>query len=216
MKKILYISLRVFFVLILIGTVAFFGFRSYFLHQSQVAISQALVVDNAPIIGDKSAPFSIVEFFDYQCPHCAEMSKLVGDVVAGDTQTKVILRPVVFSGQETYLISSLVLAAEQQQAGASVKLHNMIMGLGHIPDLAQVKSIAAEIGIDVARAEKDAQAVDIRAALDKNTALVRRAGFYSVPALIIGDKGFLPRQGLPGINELKLMILDAKSRLNGK
>jgi len=34
-----------------------------------------------------------------------------------------------------------------------------------------------------------------------------------VPALVIGDKGYVPFKTMPGINELRLMMIDAKTRL---
>ena len=214
MKKGFVVFLRVFFVLLFIGTVAFFGFRSYYLNQSANAISEALVIGDAPVIGEKSLPFPIVEFFDYQCPHCSAMSALLNDVVDGDHQTKIILRPVALSGQEAFLISAFVLAAEKQGSGYSVKLHKQIMSMGGIPDFDAVKKLAVSLGIDVSQAEEDSRSEAIGRELAKNTQLVRDVGFYAVPSLIIGDKGYLPRDGMPGINELKMMILDAKTRLN--
>ncbi len=213
MKKSLVIFLRVIFILTVILGAAFFSLRAYFLHESQQAIVAATNVGAAPVVGDSSAPLSIVEFFDYRCEHCAPMSRLVGEVVQGDTQIKIILRPVVFNGEESLQISAFVLAADKQKSGASAAIHHDIMNLSTLPDFATVAKIAASQGIDVARAQKDAESPAIQSELRANTGWVEDIGFYRVPSLIIGGKGYVPDAGLPSVNELKLMIIDAKEKL---
>jgi protein-disulfide isomerase len=214
MKKTLKIFLRVIFVLLAMFAVAIFGWREVVLYQSRSAIESALVIGNMPVIGDKERPFTIVEFFDYRCPHCAPMSRLVDEALGDDTQAKIILRPVVFSGEDSFKVTSFVMAAEKQKAGAAVALHRAIMAMDSLPSFDGVRDIAKTQGIDVAKAESDSSAEDIKSAINQNIRLVRDIGFYSVPALVIGDKGYVPRNGvLPGVNELKLMILDAKTRL---
>lgn len=212
MKKAILISLRViFFVGLMLGA-AIFAARSYYQHQSKLAIDEALVLDGAPVMGDPDRPFTIVEFFDYRCPHCAAMSHLVKDAVGTDSQTKIILRPVVLREEESRKIAGLVLAADQQKAGASIALHTAIMDLPDLPTYAAVLELAEKQGLNVIQAEQDAQTYKTK--LDANTALIQKIGFPRVPAVIIGDKGYAPLDTMPGINEFLLMVLDAKTRLH--
>ena len=37
-------------------------------------------IGNSPVLGDKSAPVTIVEYSDFQCPYCAKGSTLVHDL----------------------------------------------------------------------------------------------------------------------------------------
>jgi len=213
MKKSFIILLRVIFVLIVILLITLFGLRSFFLYESKQAIDTALVVGDAPVLGDVSATFSVVEFFDYRCSHCAVMSALVDEAIADDKTIKIILRPVALIENESFLISSFVLAADKQKDGAGIALHKDIMALGHVPDLVEVQSLARARGINVEQADIDSRREDIRVEVNRNTELVRDIGFGVVPSLVIGDRGYLPRDQMPSVNELKLMILDAKARL---
>jgi protein-disulfide isomerase len=216
MKRPLIVLLRVIFMVGILLAVVFFSGRAYFLHQSQKAIESAVVVADGPVIGDPSSPFSIVEFFDYRCSHCAPMSRLVDSAVTGDAQTKIILRPVVLGDEDSFKIASFVLAVEKQKQGAAAALHRQIMQLDSIPDYQAVVDVAKLQGIDISRAEDDAKLPAVQSALKQNTDWVSDIGFYGVPALIIGDKGYIPHDGMPSVNGLKLMILDAKSRLKIK
>lgn len=214
MKKGIIIFLRVTFVLCVMCAAVFFGARAYFMHESRQAIQLALTLTDAPVMGDKNRPFTIVEFFDYRCPHCPEMAGLVNEAVDGDAQTKVLLRPAVLMDNDSYRIAALVLSADKQKEGMTIALHKQIMALPQIPTYDIVKAMAQSQGIDIEQGEKDALSPAVQDILSKNTKLVKDIGFYGVPALIIGDKGFVPRAVLPSVNELKLMMIDAKTRLN--
>lgn len=212
MKKGLFIFLRVIFVIGAMLVTTYFGFKFYYQAQSDRAIQKSLIAENISFIGNKDAPFTIVEFFDYRCPHCSAMSKLVDEAVNNDPQIKILLRPVVLSDEESLKISALVLAADMQKQGSTLSLHKEIMALPSVPSYDTVKAMAELKNINVEQAEKDGEV--FKSQITKNTSLIKEIGFYAVPSLVIGDKGFVPQGQMPGINELRLMILDAKKRLN--
>jgi|GEM_PF-6243288 len=220
MKKGILIFCRVIFVILAILTVTYLGLKYYFQFESGQAIKKSLLISSQmtdmPVIGDKNNPFTIVEFFDYRCPHCSTVSKLVENSVGQDINkdTKIILRPVVISDNESEKIASFVLAADLQKSGETLKLHKQIMALSAIPSFDSVKAMAAARGLDVVKGESDAEG--FKGILRNNLELLTKIGFYGVPALIIGDKGFMPESGLTGINEMRLMMMDAKTRLETK
>lgn len=213
MKKPLTIFLRVIFVLFVLGGLAVGGLYFYYQHQSSRGIQDSLSLMDAPVIGDRNRPLTIVEFFDYRCSHCSILSRIVDEAIAGDKDVKLVLRPVVLGDPDSFKIATLVLAADMQKPGTTEVLHRQIMGLSDVPSYAQVRAMAEALGIDAAAAESGKNADIIRAIISQNTQLVRDIGFYGVPALVIGDKGFMPQGVMPGVNELRLMMIDAKSRL---
>ncbi len=49
---------------------------------------QALKTNDCPMLGDPKAPVAVVEFSDYQCPHCAVANKPLHDLVTGPEKGK--------------------------------------------------------------------------------------------------------------------------------
>jgi protein-disulfide isomerase len=214
MKKRFIIFVRVIFIVSVIVGAGLFSVRQFYLYQSRQAIQLALLDKDAMVAEHGAAPFPVVEFFDYRCPHCSTMSRLVDDAIEGDKDVKLILRPVQLGDPQSIKIAAFILAADRVRPGASVVLHRAVMQLSSLPDYDEVTSIALSQGLDVKKVEEISQAEDIKNQVIANTKLNREIGFYGVPALIIGDRGYMPRQSMPGINELRLMMLDAKTRLH--
>jgi len=49
---------------------------------------QPLKANDCPVLGDPKAPVAVVEFSDYQCPHCAVANKPLHDLVTGPEKGK--------------------------------------------------------------------------------------------------------------------------------
>lgn len=213
MKRHLLIFFRVIFVLLLMVCGTIFGLRTYYLHQSAQGIEKSLDVSTGAIYGNEKAPFTIVEFFDYRCPHCSTLNKILIEAVGDDLNkdTRILLRPTVVVDDQSFKIAKFVLALDNQQKGKTVAVHKEIMALSEVPTYEAVKAMAGAHGLNVEQAEKDSE--NFKKMISDNTAMAEEVGFTSVPALIIGDKGYFPMVAMPGVNEMRLMIIDAKTRL---
>ena len=51
-----------------------------------------------PVLGDPEAPYLVVEFADFGCPHCAQASAMLKPIVEADPSIQVRFRPFVLSG----------------------------------------------------------------------------------------------------------------------
>ena len=211
-KRPVLIALRITGVVLLMLGAAFFAARAYYQHETKAAIQLAIQMDGSPVIGDRDRPFPVVEFLDYRCAHCAPMARLIDDAIGHDPDIKILLRPVYIGDEDSLKIASLVLAVDKQKAGATESLHRAIMALPEVPTYDTALQLAAQQGLNIVQAEKDA--VDQRAMVAQNTRLLGKIGFSSVPAIIIGDRGYMPFDQIPGINEFLLMVVDAKTRLH--
>lgn len=47
---------------------------------------------NAPVIGNPEGDVTVVEFFDYNCPYCKRAAPVVKNVIAGDSDVRVVYR----------------------------------------------------------------------------------------------------------------------------
>lgn len=53
---------------------------------------------NEPVLGDPQAPYLLVEFADFGCPHCAEASQVLKQLVRQEPSIQVRFRPFPLSG----------------------------------------------------------------------------------------------------------------------
>lgn len=146
---------------------------------------------SSPVLGNPSAPFSVVVFSDYQCPFCARTDDLFHSVVKDpDLKDKVNVVfknfPLPFHDNARPAAKAALAAAEQGKFWEmSQKLYANQQNL--TPD--NFKKWAKEIGLDTAKFEKDLKANDgkyeaaIKADMELGTT---SANVRGTPTILVG------------------------------
>jgi protein-disulfide isomerase len=70
--------------------------------------------ENDPIGGNPNGKVTIVEFFDYQCPHCVDMAPIIDSIVKANPDVRVVYKEFPVRGPLSKLAASAALAANQQ------------------------------------------------------------------------------------------------------
>lgn len=171
-----------------------------------------LAVGESPVKGAKDARVTIVEFSDYQCPYCSRAEPLVEQIV--DAYPKDVQRvykqfPLPMH-PNAMPASKAALAAHKQ--GKFWEMHRKLFdnqtALG--PD--NYKKWAQEIGLDVARFEKDMSAPEVQAQIDKEMQEARGAEVTGTPTIFVNGKRLQPQQrNLEGFKAVIDAALQAKS-----
>src|ERR1041385_4852832 len=68
----------------------------------------------SPVAGNPNGDVTIVEFFDYECPHCKEMAPQVANMMQNDKNLKVIFKPLPIFGSMSVFAAKAGLAAAKQ------------------------------------------------------------------------------------------------------
>jgi protein-disulfide isomerase len=147
-------------------------------------------------LGSPSAPVTLVEYVDMQCPYCDAFSRqvlpgLVQNYVRPGT-VKMIVRPLAFIGPDSVRGRNAVLAAGKQN-----KFFNLMdllyynQGTENTGWLSEsmVKRAATAVGLDLARFDSDrnsSSASTIGAVFDS---LARQQGVRSTPSIFVGKTG---------------------------
>jgi protein-disulfide isomerase len=116
------------------------------------------------------------------------MAPTLEAVVKADPGVRVVLKEMAVLGPGSEIAARYALAAQQQ--GKYLALHAALMAdktPEHQLTEARVKEIAAGIGLDIARLERDSQSADIVVRLQRTRALAQTIGIRGTPGLVIGD-----------------------------
>lgn len=172
----------------------------------------SIAVGESPVKGAKDAKVTVVEFSDYQCPYCGRAEPLVEQIVQAfpkDVQRVYKQYPLPMH-PNALPASKAALAAGKQ--GKFWEMHQKLFdnqaALG--PD--NYKKWAQEIGLDVARFEKDMNAPEIQAQIDKEMQEARAADVTGTPTIFVNGKRLQPQQrNFDGFKAVVDAALQAKS-----
>ena len=161
------------------------------------------------VIGNPQGDVTLVEFLDYNCGYC---KKAVGDVkalVKADPKLRVVLKDFPVLGPGSTEASQVALAARAQLAGDRLQeYHARLMETRGPVNGERAKVLAREMGLDMARLDRDLAGGAVDTAIRENLALGDRLGLTGTPAFIIGE-GIIP--GAVGAEPLRRAVANMRS-----
>jgi len=192
--------------------------------QARGAIKQnaAQIVNdpNSPVAGDANGTVTVVEFFDYQCVHCAHMYPIVKQVMAANPNVRFVFKEFpIFGGPSQYAATAALAAVKQ---GKYLQMHNALFDSGDIEGKmtnAKVDAIARKAGLNVMELKRAMKADAVGNELKSTFMLAQQLGIQGTPAFIIvptnlgattpdAQIGFIP--GGTDVNGLQQAINAAK------
>jgi protein-disulfide isomerase len=182
----------------------------------QVAQAGALketrqAVLNAPhsyVVGNPSGDVTLVEFFDYNCGYCKRALGDLRTLAKTDPKLRVVLKDFPVLGPDSVEASRVALAVKKQLQGEKLfDYHTKLLDSRGRVNGERALAVAKEMGLDIARLQKDMDSPDIRAALQENASLGDKLNLTGTPAFIIGDT-VIP--GAVGLEPLKQVVASVR------
>jgi protein-disulfide isomerase len=145
-------------------------------------------ISKAPHIGNEDAPIRLVEFFDYQCPHCQAFKPML-EAVSHANDGKVVEYFMMFplpSHHDSKNASQAAVAANQ--LGKFKEMHDLLFARSPQHSQEAVVGYAKEIGLDPAKFEAayNAAAAQVASDIGQGDAL----GVDSTPTLFFNDRKY--------------------------
>jgi protein-disulfide isomerase len=167
----------------------------------------------APVSGNAEADFTIVEYFDYQCPYCRKVEPVLRQVIADDGKVRLVLKDWPIFGEVSRYAAAMALAARFQQKYAAA--HDALFGATTKLSEPVVRDLLGRAGVDVAQASADlaAHRQEIDALLQRNDTQARAFGFPGTPGFIIGT---FRVPGVLSADGFRAAIKDARAVVAGK
>ncbi len=166
---------------------------------------------NAPhsyVAGNPSGDVTLVEFFDYNCGYCKKSLSDVQTLMKNDPKLRVVLKDFPVLGPDSVEASRVALAAKNQLQGQKLfDYHAKVLESRGRVNGERAMAVAKEMGLDMARLQKDMESPEVRNALQENMALGDKLSLTGTPAFIIGET-VIP--GAVGLEPLKQVVANVR------
>src|SRR5882762_1875615 len=174
-------------------------------HEASVG-KNAEKIFNSPrgvTIGNKDGDVTFVEFFDYNCGYCKRAMTDMLELMKADPKLKVVLKEFPVLGPGSVEAAQVAVAARMQDPAGKKYLdfHQKLLGGRGAADKARAMAVAKEVGLDMARLEKDLASPEVRNTLEENFKLAEEMGMNGTPSYVIGKQVVIGAVGLDGLKE---------------
>ncbi|NBJ13911.1 DsbA family protein [Microvirga arsenatis] len=160
------------------------------------------------VVGNPSGDVTLVEFFDYNCGYCKKALADVQTLVKSDPKLRVVLKDFPVLGPDSVEASRVSLAAKNQLQGQKLfEYHVKVMDTRGRVNGERAMAVAKEMGLDMARLQKDMESPDTRKALQENMELGDKLSLTGTPAFIVGET-VVP--GAVGLEPLKQLVTNVR------
>jgi protein-disulfide isomerase len=173
--------------------------------KAKVAIkNHSEAIFNSPrqvTLGNPQGDVTFVEFFDYNCGYCKRALEDMMTLMSKDPKLKVVLKefPVLGPGSMDAAKVAVAVRMQDKTGKKYLEFHQkMLMGRGQA-DKARAMAVAKDIGLDMARLEKDLKSDEIDATLQESLKLAEALGLNGTPSYVINNDVVVGAVGLAAL-----------------
>lgn len=173
----------------------------------------ALETEGAPTKGPESAPVTLVEFSDFQCPYCAQINPTLQELQQRyGEKLQVVFRqfPLRQIHPEAQKAAEAALCAEDQ--GKFWPMHDALFSNQQQLAEDNLRAKAEELGLDMKRFERCLDSDAKAEAVQKDLEAGERAGVAGTPAIYVNGRPVQLQSGTPFADQLAEVIDDELRR----
>jgi protein-disulfide isomerase len=147
-----------------------------------------------PIRGNQSAPVTIVEFSDYQCPFCARVNPTIEKVrETYGNKVRIVFKdfPLANHAQAPKAAEAAHCAGDQ---GKYWEMHDRLFSDQRALEVPGLKASAAALGLNVAKFNQCLDSATYQAIVQEDLSLGEKMGVNSTPTLYINGRAVVGAQ----------------------
>jgi protein-disulfide isomerase len=155
------------------------------------------------VVGNAQGDVTFVEFFDYNCGYCKRALEDMMELMKTDSKLRVVLKEFPVLGPSSVEAAKVATAVRMQDKTGKKYLEfhqKLLTGRGQI-DKARAMAVAKEVGLDVARIERDMASEEARLSLEESFKLAEMLGLNGTPSYVIGNDVVVGAVGLAALRE---------------
>jgi protein-disulfide isomerase len=174
--------------------------------------THAEAIFNSPrqvTLGNPQGDVTFVEFFDYNCGYCKRALEDMMVLMSKDPKLKVVLKEFPVLGPASLDAARIGVAVRMQDKTGKKYLdfhQKLLSGRGQV-DKARAVAAAKEVGLDVARIERDLNSDEVKQTLEESMKLAEKLGLNGTPSYVIGPHVVV---GAVGLDQLKEKVNSAR------
>ena len=155
------------------------------------------------VVGNAEGDVTLVEFFDYNCGYCKRaLADLMG-LMKDDPKLRVVLKEFPVLGPGSVEAAQVAVAVRMQDKSGKKYLdfHQKLLGGRGQADKARALAVAKEIGLDVARIERDLDGAEVKTTLAESFKIAEALGLNGTPSYVIGNNVVVGAVGLDALKD---------------
>jgi protein-disulfide isomerase len=155
------------------------------------------------VLGNPDGNVTFVEFFDYNCGYCKRAMDDMLTLLKDDPKLKIVLKEFPVLGPGSVEAAQVAVAVRMQDKTGKkyLEFHQKLLGGRGQADKARAIAVAKDVGLDMARLEKDLASAEVKATLQESFKLAESLGLNGTPSYVIGDNVVVGAVGLESLKE---------------
>lgn len=139
------------------------------------------------VLGNPNGKVTIVEFFDYNCGYCKRALDDMSKLMKADPDLRVVLKDFPVLGPGSVEAAQVAQAVKNQLKGDKFwDFHAKLLTTRGQIGKAQAIAVAKELGVDMARLDKDLASAEPRAGIAETMQLADSLGLTGTPSYVVG------------------------------
>ena len=159
--------------------------------QTEALTALAPQIFNSPhqmVAGNPNGKITLVEFFDYNCPHCRNIVGDLDRLMKSNPDFRVVLKDFPILTPESEQASRIAIALRSQfKPDKMWKFHVELMQSHGLVDKPRALSVAKELGADMNQLNKDLNGPEVPATLNEVKNLADALNADGTPTFVIGS-----------------------------
>lgn len=152
----------------------------------------------SPTAGNLTGDVTVIEFLDYQCTHCREMSTIIDSLIKGDSKLRVVIKELPIFGGSSKFGAQAAIAASKQGPSKFLVFHKNLLEIPPPLTDEKVLEAAKSSGLNIQQLQNDIKSKDIDTQINENFTLAQNLGLLGTPAFIIGNRNGTHFEYVPG------------------
>jgi protein-disulfide isomerase len=180
--------------------------------QAEVEKHRAAIKEHAELIfdsprqvtlGNPKGDVTFVELFDYNCGYCKRALTDMLDLMKADPKIKVVLKEFPVLGEGSTQAAQVAVAVRMQDKTGKkyLEFHQKLLTGRGSADKARAMAVAKEVGLDMARLEKDMASEEVKNTLAESFKIAEAMGINGTPSYVIGNEAVIGAVGLAALKE---------------